>query len=397
MFVCVISLLFCASVSAIPNDRREVTYPSLETLRSGIKVVKFRAFGEDIELKLEPAGDVISDDFALVDNYGNSQKTDVKSLKNKLFKDSEKGAVLYINDDGILEINGIINSKLRIEPNESEDTVNEGIKAHLIIESSAEKKRFTDTVFRMNINEKFYESVRDFDESECVVIEYFCVADSTFSKLFNNDEKEIQTFVAGIFVKAQEMINTLKLNIKLVLIGLTVLKDDPPFIRESLIPGIDTIFNVGHIMQNISKKYCPEKANNFVVQADLIFLITRRAIGEPRPDGTVFDGIMGVANLGGTCNPCTKYGVIHAEKENMLSAANSLAHESAHLLGSPHDGEGADLSLDGSPTGIKCPGKEGYIMGNDYGENERKFSPCSKANIMYFLGKARSSCIVGAC
>lgn len=41
-------------------------YPSVETFRSGIKRITFRAPDQDIDLRLEPAGDVTADDFTII-------------------------------------------------------------------------------------------------------------------------------------------------------------------------------------------------------------------------------------------------------------------------------------------------------------------------------------------
>nr|WDU65917.1 putative metalloprotease Tcis_Metallo_3 [Tityus cisandinus] len=397
MLTRMIILLFCVSVFAIPNvtDRTEVTYPSSETLRSGIKVMKFRAFGRDIELRLQPAGDIVSDDYVVTDSNGNIRVTDVKSLKSKLYKDEEKGAVLYIDDDESLEINGIINSKLRIEPYKSEKMVKNGINAHLITESLAKKKPVNDAEFTINMQKSLVEVVRNFDESQCVHIKYLCVMDNTFTSQFES-YYEIQSFLASMFVKVQNIMDTLNLKIKVTIIGSKMLIHDTQYIRQSLIPGLET-YNVAHIIQNFTKFYCHQEKDNLVKEANIIMFFTKRALGEPQPDGTIFDAIVGVANLGGACNPCEKCGVIHAEKKNMLGAADTVAHETAHLIGSPHDGEGPERSVDGSPAALNCSGKLGYIMGNDYGKNEKKFSSCSRANIVYFLGLSRANCIIKSC
>ncbi|XP_023214594.1 venom metalloproteinase antarease-like TtrivMP_A, partial [Centruroides sculpturatus] len=252
----VIVVLFSSPILAIPSGRTELTYPFLETLRSGEKILTLRTFGNDIELKLEPAGDVIADDFTVMDGNGKIHKTDVKNLKSKLFRNKEKDAALYINEEGPLKIKGMLTSKLRIEPYESQDTVRDGIKAHRITETLVETKRFND---------------------------------------------------AGI-----------------------------------------------------------------------------RVIGEKNNVGWIFDNLLGLSYFGGTCDPCRKYGAI-VDLDKLSDTASIVAHESAHLIGSPHDGAGVNLSLPGSPEADKCPGSDGFFMGSDSGKNRRKFSTCSLENIKFFL------------
>nr|AIJ02112.2 metalloserrulase 4 [Tityus serrulatus] len=395
MFVCVISLLFCASVSAIPNGRREVTYPSLETLRSGIKIVKFRAFGEDIELKLEPAGDVISDNFTMKDNLGRIQTTDEKSLKSRLFKAREKGAALYINEDGFLKIKGVINSKLSIEPYNSDKMVKHGISAHVITESFAERKHFNDKVMSMNLKKTFAkDNARIFNEDQCVSIKYLFLTDSNFRSGFPNP-KDMETYFATMFILVQEDMDTLKLNIKVSLIGIEPVKNETNFVKESLIPG-EEVFDFGHVVGNLNVLNCKYKDNELYKKADSIMFITKRLLGNREPDGSVSTNTLGVANLGGACNPCLKTGVIK-DYGDMTLLANTVAHETAHQIGSPHDGEDAPYSLPGSPTGEKCPGSQGYLMGDSKGENKGKFSPCTRENVKFFLNKDEASCVVSAC
>ncbi|XP_067141584.1 venom metalloproteinase antarease TserMP_A-like [Centruroides vittatus] len=396
MFFYVIVVLFSSPVLAIPSGRTKVIYPSLETLRSGEKILTLRTFGNDIQLKLEPAGDVIADDFTVMDGDGKIHKTDVKNLKSKLFRNKETDAALYINEDGPLEIKGMLTSKLRIEPYESQDTVRDGIKAHRVTETLVETKRFNDAVFTSNSNLFSDYEEREFNEDQCVEIEYLFITESTVTSRYPNLE-EIQTYLASMFIKIQNMINTLNLNMKVRLIGVKAYSDEnePAFVKESLFPGKD-IFHVNHILGNFSRYYCKHQDDELVKRADIVMLSTRYSTCIPNKDGSIYDGILGVANLGGTCNSCTKYGVIE-DLNDFLDTADTVAHESAHLIGSPHDGEGIKSSLPGSPTAEKCPGSDGFIMGDDFGENQRKFSTCSLENIKFFLNKKQASCIITDC
>ncbi|XP_023228628.1 venom metalloproteinase antarease-like TtrivMP_A isoform X1 [Centruroides sculpturatus] len=128
------SLLFFLAVSAIPTGREEIVYPSLETSRSGVKTVSFKAFGHDINLRLESAGDILADDFAVYDGEGRKIGGSVESLRSKIYRDSEKEAALHVDEEGPLSVKGIVSSNLRIEPCESEEMIRDGVKAHRIIE-----------------------------------------------------------------------------------------------------------------------------------------------------------------------------------------------------------------------------------------------------------------------
>ncbi|XP_023234510.1 venom metalloproteinase antarease-like TserMP_B, partial [Centruroides sculpturatus] len=392
----VIVVLFSSPILAIPSGRTELTYPFLETLRSGEKILTLRTFGNDIELKLEPAGDVIADDFTVMDGNGKIHKTDVKNLKSKLFRNKEKDAALYINEEGPLKIKGMLTSKLGIEPYESQDTVRDGIKAHRITEILVETKRFNDAVFNSNLTVFSDYKAREFNADQCVVIEYLFVTDSTVTNRYENVEI-LETYLASMFVEVQNIMDTLNLNMKVRLIGVKTYTDEsePYFVKASLFPGID-IFEKNVIINKFKNYYCKRQYDSFVNRADIILFITRRVIGEKNNVGWIFDNLLGLSYFGGTCDPCRKYGAI-VDLDKLSDTASIVAHESAHLIGSPHDGAGVNLSLPGSPEADKCPGSDGFFMGSDSGKNRRKFSTCSLENIKFFLNKKEARCIITDC
>nr|AMO02558.1 metalloserrulase 16 [Tityus serrulatus] len=395
MLACLTILLFCTSVLAVSNGRIEVIYPSLETSRFGIKIIKFRAFDQDIILKLEPAGDVISDDFTVMDEEGKIEPIDVESFKGKLFRDQEKGAALYIDENEFIEIEGIINFKLRIEPSESQKVGKYGMKEHVITETFDEKKRFKDTVNNLNSQRSFLEDMgREFDENQCVEIEYYFLGEKNFTEGFP-DLNKFKIYIGTVFVQTQTMMDTLKLKIKIRALGVLMLKSDPPFITKSLFVGED-VFNMELIAKNMETYLCENKGIEKFQRADIIMLLTGRQIGIFDSKGTILVGVLGVANLGRACAQCTKLAVVKCDDDKRETAV-TLAHESAHLLGSPHDGEGDYFSLPGSPGSTKCVASDGFIMGDSIGENKEKFSTCSVENIKYFLGQKNAHCLIEKC
>ncbi|XP_067141526.1 venom metalloproteinase BumaMPs1-like [Centruroides vittatus] len=136
MFLYLAILPFCAAVSAISTDRVDVVYPTIETFRSGVRRIRFRAFEQNIDLRVEPASEIISDDLAICEGEGSKIENyvDVKNIKRKMYRNQEKRAALLIDDDGPLSIKGIVNSDLRIEPHESEEMAKDGVRAHRVIE-----------------------------------------------------------------------------------------------------------------------------------------------------------------------------------------------------------------------------------------------------------------------
>nr|WLF82779.1 putative metalloprotease [Tityus melici] len=389
-------LLFSTSVLAIPHRRIEVTYPSLETSRSGIRIMKLRVFDQDIVLNLEPAGDVISDDFAIMDEQGEIEPVDVKSFKGKLFRDQKKGASLHIDEDGFIEIDGIINSKLRIESSESQNVGKYGMKEHVIFETFDEKKHFRDIVYNLNLQRSFSKNkAMNLSKDQCVEIEYVFLAD----KKFRDEYRNLDVFkknIGSIVIQVQNLLDTLNLNIKIKTLAILIFVVDPPFLKDSLIP-YEEMFNVAVILPNFGKYICEKKETGVIAEADIILFLSRREIGYMDEDGEIYKDILGASHLGGACQECKKVGFILWE-DDMHYTAVTVAHESAHLIGSPHDSEGGVAqSYPGSPGSEDCPLEDGFILGDNEGENEDKFSTCTIKNVKYFLSQNEASCLITNC
>ncbi|XP_023234503.1 venom metalloproteinase antarease-like TpachMP_A [Centruroides sculpturatus] len=402
MFRYVIAVLFCCPVLAIPGGRTEITYPSLETLRSGEKILTLRAFGNDIALKLESAGDVIADDFTAMDGDGKIHKTDVKNLKRKLFRNKENNAAVYINEEGSLEIKGLIDSRMKIEPCSSNEEIKDGRNAHCITRRSEDDKRIHDAVIPPSIHEIYSsDSLMMMQDDQCVGLDYIFVTESNFTRHFPNSE-EIKVYLTMAVMGVQNIMDTLNLRIKVRLIGVTEYNEEnePNYIKQSEMPGHKGIISVNQLIGNMMDYFCQhqnDKGFEKYKKANIIMLITRRTFGNLYPDGNLFTGITGVAPLGAAaCDSCDKCGAVTVG-DDPLYRDEIIAHESAHLIGSPHDGEGPELSLHGGPGAKACPGSDGFVMGDQKGENKRKFSNCSRENIKYFLSLPTSQCIIRYC
>ncbi|XP_067141523.1 venom metalloproteinase antarease-like TpachMP_A [Centruroides vittatus] len=402
MYFYVIVVLFCSPVLAIPGGRTEITYPSVETLRSGEKILTLRAFGNVIALKLESAGDVVADDFTVTDGDGKIHKTDVKNLKSKLFRNKEKMASLYINEEGPLEIKGLIDSRMKIEPCASNEESKDGRKAHCITRRSEDDKRHGhDTVIPPSISQIYSsDSLMVMQDDQCVVIEYIFVTESTVTERFNNTEA-IMEHLSTALLAVQNIMDTLNLRIQVRLINVTAYtkENEPSYIKQSEIAGHEGVLSTNQLLGNMIKYFCEHKDDEDFEKykrADIIMLMTRKTLGDQPPGGKLFTGISGVAKLGGCCDPCGKCGVI-ADDVDKMYRDETIAHESAHLIGSPHDGEGPERALPGSPGAKACPGSDGFIMGDESEVNKRKFSNCSRENIKYFLSLPNSQCIIQNC
>ncbi|XP_042149222.1 venom metalloproteinase antarease TserMP_A-like [Ixodes scapularis] len=98
----------------------------------------------------------------------------------------------------------------------------------------------------------------------------------------------------------------------------------------------------------------------------------------------------GVAYAAGVCLS-TKVGLL--EDDGLFhTGVHTAAHELAHLLGCPHDGDPAPPALPNSPGAESCSGSDGFLMSSDLtgttNKNQYHLSPCCQDVIRYVAGMA---------
>ncbi|XP_067141585.1 venom metalloproteinase antarease-like TtrivMP_A [Centruroides vittatus] len=383
-----------AIASAIPSGRVDVVFPSVETSRSGVKTVKFRALNEEIELKLEPAGEILAKNFVLVNQQPNS--IDVEDLKRRIYRDSTNGAALLIDEDGPVTIRGIVNSKFRIEPYESGRTVKDGQVPHKIVEVINDQKSFgNDGVSHMEVNEEMEKVATMARDDQCIVVECLVVTESAFTKRFET-VKALTEYITVMYTGVQNLIDTLELGIQVRLLGIEAFtkETEPAYIVKSAIPKHENKLNPDDLLDHMGEYYC-SNATGLAKDADMIMLIVTRQMGKLRADGTFKVTVVGIAYLGSVCSKCYKVGICQDDSE-YNERVDTVAHESAHLLGSLHDGEKSSSAA--NPGASDCPPSDGYIMGNRRNAiNKFKFSECSKKCVKYTLSLSGATCVYESC
>ncbi|XP_023212237.1 venom metalloproteinase antarease-like TtrivMP_A [Centruroides sculpturatus] len=337
MFSLLTIFIFSTVVLASPidnPDRVDVFYPTLKTLKSGEKRITFRVDEQDVDIILEPADQLIADNFTIthLNDENKHYSADVGNFKQKLFRNKEKGAAFHIDEDGPLTINGIINSKFKIMPYESNELIKDGKKAHRITKLLSKKRQFNDVVIPPNIKKMYTDQkMKKLSYNQCIVIEYLLVTESNFTSRFSNIE-DMKVHLSLMFVGAQNLIDTLHFGIKLRLIALMPFtkRNEPSFIEKSAIPGAKHLLDSGKLLDTMSNYYCKLENDPIVKQADIIMLIIRRKLGDINSNGIISDGTVGIANLGGACDPCSKCGIME-DDDSYVDRDDTFAHESAHL------------------------------------------------------------------
>nr|WLF82767.1 putative metalloprotease [Tityus melici] len=391
-----VSIFVFVTVSAIPTGREDVVFPWVETSRSGVKTVKFRALGEDIELKLEPAGDILAKDFALLDSNNQRQPSvDLEKLKKRIYRDSANGAALLIDDDESPSIQGIVNSKLRIALHESSELNQYGGTAHRIVELTSDKNSsLRDDVISRNIQRQIANFTSVSREDKCIVVEFLCVTESKFTERFKTN-KALTEYVTQMFTGVQNMYDTMNLEIKIRLIGIQAFtkENEPTFIKESDVQNGKYLHS--DIIYKANNYYC-KNATGLAQKADIIMLIVSRLLAWVQ-DSKIIGNAVGVALGASACNKCEKVGV-SLDETDYNERTITIAHEAGHMLGVPHDGhESTEVGVPNGPGAKSCPYDDGYIMGSTVEPHILKFSKCSKESAKYFFTLPQASCLREDC
>uniref|UniRef100_A0A1E1WWM7 Putative metalloproteinase n=1 Tax=Tityus obscurus TaxID=1221240 RepID=A0A1E1WWM7_TITOB len=390
MYLAYIFFLF-ATVSAIPTGRVEIVFPSVETSRSGMKTVKFRALGEDVELKLEPAGDILAQDFALYNgNQEKQQSVNVESLRRRLYRDSANGAALLIDDDEQPpSIEGIVFSKLRISPHEWKEVTEEGKRAHQVEELTSDRDSYlSDDILIPDFQREMVSFTRIDRNDKCIVIEVLLVTDRKFTERCETNEA-LTEYVTLLSSVAETLLRQLDSELQLRLLGIMAFtkETEPPFFEENRYPNGE--YNVD-VFGKI-RDYFLENSTSLSKKADIIGILLTRPM--KKEDWYTIEGL----TFGGSVCTGNKVCVINAPVK-AESAAGTLVHEMAHALGVPHDGASPQtIGVYGSPGAESCPGSDGFFMGADSGANKGTFSNCSKDSEKYLLTQPHASCMYEDC
>nr|AIJ02115.2 metalloserrulase 7 [Tityus serrulatus] len=391
------SFFLFITVSAIPNDRVHVVFPAVETSRSGEKTLKLRAFDRDIELNLQPAGEILAKNFGIMnENHRLFHLVDVKNLQSKLYRNSANGAALLIDEDGPVTIEGNLNAKLRIAPHESRGMDEEGRIAHQIEEEENEEKSYLRDDM-MLVDEIQVENTKRIDrDGKCIVIEILSVTDRDFTKRFSTYD-DLTKYVSRTYLGVENIIERLELGIKVRLLGIQAFTNEtePPFIEDSVIPNHQFYLNYTKLISSMEDYYC-EHAYGLAKDADIIMLTTVRLLAEW--DGSKINtNIAGAARYSSVCNQCYKVGV-SMHFSYFTDRIEVIAHETAHLIGVPHDGSGpVTVAPNENPGAHNCSSYEGYFMGLRWGENANSFSECSKKCAAYLLSLPKADCLYEEC
>lgn len=326
--------------------RIDVVYPLIETLNSGIKRVTFRALDQDIELRLEPAGDVIADDFTIVDGENGEidNSVDVKRLKRKLYKNSKMGSALYIDEDGPLIIKGNINFNLRIEPDTSKEASKNETIPHRVIEEIKDENFPSDTKIDPSASTTSLKCAESLSDDEYIRIVYLFVVDSYLTWRYNYELENIESYLSREMKDVQEEFDLMELGIKVAISGIIKIPEEYqaelfPFLPKYTPKTLVEIADTEDFLTKFAEFYS-NSTNELVMNADIVVFLTGRFLrvwrkGVERKGGieNVFY-VNGLSYFNTICNNRYKFAVV-GYRINSIRAA--LFDHTLHILGAHRD------------------------------------------------------------
>nr|XP_054921199.1 venom metalloproteinase antarease-like TtrivMP_A isoform X2 [Dermacentor andersoni] len=374
-------------------------YPTIlqERTRYGNLILRLT---NNLTLNLEKSSSVLADELLLVTSSPAGHRTDTvdtSAIQEVLYQDVHHQSSLVLRQrEGVVQVEGIINHELRIKPlPQDERSLQDKIlhKIYKVEEIDGTYMNMEPTLsqvyqrsYELNQRKKrdrisrnahhymeYIEEERSANQDNFTV-ELHVVSDSVHQKSFEKDEELIAylaVFTNAVNLRYLDMRNP---RISFLLVGLTRSKDDPfAEHKEGFLYGLGTL---NGLREHIKKGKIPGNA-------DMVYLITGQDLATGK-DGNMSRSITGYAFVK---TVCTTSGVGEGEDTaKAYTGTRTMAHELAHILGSPDD--------KAQPKEPECASSQGYLMSYvDGGVKKYRLSPCSEEKIRTMFAKLKPECI----
>uniref|UniRef100_L7LTI2 Putative tick salivary metalloprotease n=1 Tax=Rhipicephalus pulchellus TaxID=72859 RepID=L7LTI2_RHIPC len=364
-------------------ERQHVVFPELLESR-GVNGGKILRITEELTLNLEKSA-ILSKNFLLrtyEDGIMKHTYHDGEILEEELYHDPKHLASVMVSEDDGLQVEGVLGPKLRIKPL-VQDRKAEGRTAHVLYEIDDDTNHDNAHVgveWRGQLNI----SGRD-DVSGDVPVEarpeLLVAVDSTFGSKFDTLIKLIKYIIVLINSVNVRYMNLRNPSVRLRLQALEVLDDNV----EHFLYRVENVIAAYRSLQSF-KLYVEDNPDKYGPY-DAVFLVT--GLDMAQYTGYYWDvELQGIAYVAGACT--SRKVSIGEDRPNTYFGVRIFAHEFAHLLGCPHDGQQF-----GSYSSLHCSWYEGYLMSYRVEDSRSmKFSSCCQDNIRRFIGSAAGSCLL---
>ncbi|XP_037581149.1 venom metalloproteinase antarease-like TtrivMP_A isoform X1 [Dermacentor silvarum] len=365
-------------------------YPSIVEERMATKNLVVRLNDEFI-LNLEKSS-VLADNLLFVtrSSTGHSYKTmDTSGIQNNLYHDSHHQSSLYVTrEDGVLQMEGIINHKLRIKPLLQSERSAQGQVLHniyevqeirAVLESAMAFHPAELRTLQSGIPTLRYPTTRAPRTVDNFTVELHIISDEEHQSSFRN-EKDLTIYLAVMTNAVNRIFVDMKMpSIAFKLVGITKSTDDT---------FASNFLDTAEAMETLERLVDYAEANKILETSDLVYLVTNRNLARLR-NGTDTGALTldkAVAGLAYVGTVCTRAAV--AEGEDIAKSyvgTLTMAHELAHSLGATHDPN----------NNSDCSWAHGFLMSyEDNGSNKFRLSKCSKTSIQNVVERLSDTCLL---
>ncbi|XP_075531718.1 venom metalloproteinase antarease-like TtrivMP_A isoform X2 [Dermacentor variabilis] len=373
-------------------------YPTILQERTKDKNLVLR-LSDNLTLNLEKSS-VLADKLLLVtaSNEGQLLDTvDTSTIQEVLYQDVHHQSSLVLRQrESVVQVEGIINHELRIKPlPQDERSLHDKIlhKIYKVQEMQGTYIDFEPTLsqvyqrsYELNQHKKrerrnrnAHHNMEDKEEERSAnrdkfTVELHVISDSVHQKSFKKNEELIAYLAVMTNAVNLRYLDMRNPRISFILVGLTRSKDDPFAVhKEGLLCASATLRGL--------REY--NKKGKIPGNADMVYLLTGQDLVNEK-DGNMSRSLSGKAFIG---RVCSVGGVGEGEDTaRTYTGTYIMAHELAHILGSPHD--------EAQPKNPECAWSQGYLMSYvDGGVKKYRLSPCSEEKIRTTFANLTSECI----
>ncbi|XP_050046947.2 venom metalloproteinase antarease TserMP_A-like isoform X1 [Dermacentor andersoni] len=350
-------------------DNRFLVYPTILQERTTASNFVLQ-LTDDIILNLKKS-DVLASKLLMTTSREEGrqiEEIDTSALQESLYHDEYHQSSVIMNIRGrTVQIEGIVNSNLRIKPLRMANRTLRGEMLHLLYEVQEKAESFINfgsgRIWRQIFRQKAH--------VEIFVVELHIVSDKEHQKYFKTKEDLISYMAVMTNAVNLRYVDMTKPKIKFMLVGVTrSLEDGFAKIIDGAIIGAETL-------DGLIKYY---KEGRIAGAPDMVHLITGRDMARYE-NGVLDRSYDGISNQD---TVCTKHAVgLSEDTATSFLGVAVMAHELAHVLGAEHD----------NPP--KCPWSEGYLMSYlDGGVKKYRLSPCSVEDIRNAVKKLPWQCTI---
>uniref|UniRef100_L7LRR6 Putative tick salivary metalloprotease n=1 Tax=Rhipicephalus pulchellus TaxID=72859 RepID=L7LRR6_RHIPC len=377
-----IGLILTLSFIGFCSAQNQVfVYPSILEERTAIYNFVLR-LNDELMLNLERSS-VLADNLLFVTKRhdGHHYKMiDTTRIQQNLYHDSHRQSSVYVtHEDGALQVEGVINHKLRIKPLVQSERSSDGRVLHSIYEAEEIGTSYKDAqpyepVMSRTLQNQIYTNRLPAPRNVSkFVAEVHIISDKDHQKFFRKDVHLIEYMAITLNAVNRIFVDMKDPAISFKLVGITRSVND-----TFASPILDTV----EAQETLERLVKYNRDNNILQTSDLVYLMTSGNLARLRNVTGLDRNVAGLAYVG---TVCTSHAVAEGEDiPKSYAGVNTMAHELAHSLGAEHDPEDSS----------DCSWKKGFLMSyEDNGNNKYRLSKCSKSNITDVVRRLRDECL----